>query len=77
MNSIKVLGPGCAKCKTLESNVAQALSELNSDIKLEKVTDYEEIMSYDIMSTPALVVDEKVLFAGSVPSVKDLKAKLA
>lgn len=77
MKSIKVLGPGCAKCKTLETNVTKALIELNSNIKVEKITDYEDIMAYDIMSTPALVVDEKVLYAGAVPSVKDLKTKLA
>lgn len=77
MKSMKVLGPGCAKCKTLEGHLKQALSELNLDTRIEKVTDYEDIMAYDIMSTPALVVDGKVLFAGIVPSVKDLKAKLA
>ncbi len=70
---IKVLGPGCAKCKTLEKAVVNALAELNLSVKVEKVEDIMQIMAYGIMTTPALVIDTKVVVKGSVPSVKELK----
>lgn len=77
MKTIKVLGPGCARCKTTEAHLAKALRELNIEAKVEKVTDYEDIMMYDIMSTPAVVIDEQVVHSGSIPGVEDLKKMLA
>ncbi len=71
--NIKVLGPGCAKCKTMEKAVVNALSELDLAIKVEKVEDIMEIMAYGILTTPALVIDGKVVVKGNVPSVKELK----
>lgn len=71
---IKVLGTGCPKCKLLESNVLKALASLGIDAKVEKVTEVKDIISYGVMSTPALVVDNKVLFAGRVPSEKQLES---
>ncbi|PKM60736.1 MAG: redox-active disulfide protein 2 [Firmicutes bacterium HGW-Firmicutes-4] len=73
---IKVLGPGCKNCKKLEANTKEALQELGIEADIEKVESMEEIMAYGIMSTPALVVDEKVKFSGKNPSVKELKKYL-
>lgn len=73
---IKVLGTGCPKCKLLESNVTKALSSLGIDAKVEKVTEVKDIIAYGVMSTPALVVDGKVLFTGRVPSEKQLESLL-
>ena len=73
---IKVLGTGCAKCKKLEANVQSAVKELGIDAKIEKVEDLQQIMAYGVMSTPALVVDEKIKFMGKVPTVEDIKKYL-
>lgn len=70
---IKVLGTGCANCKTLEKSVYNALAELNIDADVQKVEDIQKIMAYGIMRTPALVINEKVALSGRVPSVKELK----
>lgn len=74
MNSmeIKVLGPGCANCASLEKLVFNVLAELNADANVSKVTDFKEIVSYGVMSTPALIIDGQVKFSGVVPS----KAKM-
>lgn len=74
--NIKILGGGCANCKRLEENVKQAVSELGIDATIEKVTDFKDIMAYGVMSTPALVVDEKVKFMGRVLSKEDIKKYL-
>lgn len=70
---IKVLGPGCAKCKQLEKDVLKALTELDLSADVEKVEDIKQIMSYKVMSTPALVVNGKVKMAGRVPRSDELK----
>jgi len=72
---IKVLGPGCRNCVTLAENTKEALTELGIEAEIVKVTDYKEMASYGIMSTPALVVDEKVVSYGKVLKAKDI-AKL-
>jgi len=69
---IKILGPGCANCSSLEKLVFNVLAELNADANVSKVTDFKEIASYGVMSTPALVIDGQVKFSGVVPS----KAKM-
>lgn len=74
---IKVLGTGCANCRNLEKTTREAVAELNLDARVIKEEDIVKIMSYGIMRTPALVVDEKVLFYGRVPSVTELKEMLA
>jgi len=74
--NIKILGTGCPNCQKLEANTKQALKELELEAQMEKITDISEIMSYGIMSMPALLVDEKVLMAGIVPSVKQIKEAL-
>ena len=70
---IKVLGTGCANCKTLEKLTINALAELNIAADVEKVDDITKIMSYGIMRTPGLVINEKVVLTGKVPSIKELK----
>lgn len=68
----KILGTGCANCVRLEKNVKEALVQLQKQVTVEKVTDIKAIMAYGILSTPALVLDEKVLFYGHVPSISQL-----
>ncbi len=74
---IKVLGPGCANCRNLEEATRLALADLGLDATLEKVTDYPTIAGYGVMSTPALVVDEKVLLSGRVPKADEVRTLLA
>jgi small redox-active disulfide protein 2 len=74
---IKILGTGCANCKNLEKATRAAVAELNLDATVVKEEDIVKIMSYGIMRTPALVVDEKVLFYGRVPSVSEIKEMLS
>jgi small redox-active disulfide protein 2 len=74
---IKILGTGCTNCKNLEKATREAVAELNLDANVLKVEDIVKIMSYGIMRTPALVVDEKVLFYGRVPSVSEIKEMLS
>jgi small redox-active disulfide protein 2 len=74
---IKVLGTGCANCKNLERVTREALSDLGIDARIEKVEDYGQIMGYGVMSTPGLVVDERVVLSGRVPSVEQVRDLLA
>jgi small redox-active disulfide protein 2 len=73
---IFVLGPGCMNCITLEKRVRTAVKELELDAEIFKISDYAKIAEYGVMKTPALVVDEKVIFYGKVPSVEELKVYL-
>jgi small redox-active disulfide protein 2 len=73
---IKVLGTGCANCNKLESATREAVERAGIGASIEKVTDLQAIMSYGVMSTPALVVDGELRLAGRVPSVDDLVALL-
>lgn len=73
---IKVLGTGCTKCKTLEKNTIEAVNELAIDANVTKVEDIVEIMNFGVMTTPALVVDGKVVLKGRVPSVEEIKQLL-
>jgi small redox-active disulfide protein 2 len=72
MMNIKVLGPGCRNCRMLEERTHEALGELGLSAELEKVTDPTTIVGYGVMSTPGLVVDERVVVSGKVPTVRQL-----
>ena len=74
--NIKVLGTGCAKCKSLEKVTRKAVEELNLDATVEKVEDIQQIMEYAVMRTPALVIDEKVILSGQLPKITELKSLL-
>jgi small redox-active disulfide protein 2 len=70
---IKVLGPGCAKCQSLEKTVKEVVSALKLDIKVEEVKDMKKIMQYPILMTPGLVINEKVVMSGKVPSKAEVE----
>ena len=73
---IKVLGPGCAKCKTTYNVVAKVIKENDLDATLSKVDDIMEMMNYNILSTPAVVVDGEGKIKGRVPSESEIKELL-
>lgn len=70
---IKILGTGCSNCKTLEKTVNIAVEELKIEANVEKIDDIQKIMAYGIMRTPGLVINDKVVISGRVPSVKEIK----
>ncbi len=76
MKNIKILGMGCAKCVKLAETAKEAAETLGIEYHLEKITDIKDIMAYGVMVTPALVVDEKVIFAGKLPSIDEIKKVL-
>lgn len=69
---VKVLGPGCRSCATLEANTREALDQLGVEASIEKVTDPVAIVGYGVMATPALVVDGELVSSGRVPDVRRL-----
>ena len=73
---IKILGPGCAKCKTLDKLTREVVEKNGIKASVTKVEDIMEIMRYGVMSTPALVINEKVVLKGRVPSPDELKQLL-
>jgi len=70
---IKVLGPGCAKCQSLEKIVKDVVAALKLDIKVEEIKDMKKIMQYPILMTPGLVINEKVVMSGKVPSKAEVE----
>lgn len=76
MKNIKILGPGCPKCKQTEAIVRQVVEELGVEARIEKVEDIMQIMAYNVLSTPAVVVDGEVRIKGRIPSAGELKAIL-
>ncbi len=73
---VKVLGSGCANCKKVEQVARQALEVLDVEASIVKVTDYAKIMQYPIMATPGLVINEKLVCAGRIPSEAEVTAWL-
>lgn len=74
---IKVLGSGCANCVNLEKAARQAVGDLGIEATIVKVTDYPTIVGYGVMSTPGLVVDEKLVLSGRVPTVAEVRDLLS
>jgi len=73
MKIIKILGTGCPNCKRTEAVVKTVVKELNVEANIIKIEDIKEIMEYNVMSTPAIVINEKVVIKGRVPSFDEVK----
>ncbi len=67
MKDVKVLGPGCKRCDAVEQMVQDAAARANVEVHMEKVTDYAQIVSFGVASTPGIVIDGKVVHAGGLP----------
>ena len=72
MLTIKVLGSGCANCKKLEATAHQAVDQMGIQAEIIKVTEYPAIMAYNVMSTPGLVINEKVVSTGRIPTTAEV-----
>ena len=73
MKKIEVFGPGCPKCEALFENVKKALTELDMEVKLEKVTDIMEMIKRGVLGTPALAIDGEIKAVGKVLTPKEIK----
>ncbi len=69
---IKILGPGCVKCNELDKRVHEVIREMAVNAEVEHVTDVRKIMEYPVVITPGLVIDEKLVFSGRVPTRKEI-----
>lgn len=76
MRQIQILGTGCAKCNNLTAVAEAAAKSTGEPYSLEKITDLRQIMTFGVMTTPALVIDGKVMVAGKVPSIDEVKQML-
>jgi small redox-active disulfide protein 2 len=76
MIDIKILGPGCANCKRLDQIVRKVTAEMGIEVSIVKVTDYIEITKYNVMITPALLIDEKVVSSGRIPTAAEVRSWL-
>ena len=76
MLTVKVLGPGCTNCKNVEAAARKAIADLSIEAEVIKVTDHADIMKYKILSTPGLVINEKVVCAGRVPTQAEVTTYL-
>jgi len=77
MLTIKILGPGCSNCKKLEAIAKQGVELAGVQAEFIKVTDYAEITKYPVLSTPGLVINEKVVVSGRIPSPAEVKTWIA
>jgi small redox-active disulfide protein 2 len=73
MKHIKVLGPGCAKCKTTYNNVMEAIKQTGIEAEVTKIEDIMEMMKYDVLTTPVLMIDEVVKVKGRVADIHEIK----
>lgn len=74
--NIKILGSGCPNCLKLAENVNQASVECNIDAQIEKITEIDQIISYGIMSTPAIIINDEIKASGRIPTVEEIKTWL-
>ena len=72
MLEIKVLGPGCANCRKLEEIAREAVAQLGAEAKIEKVTDVQAILAYDVLKTPGLVINGKLVSSGRIPTASTI-----
>ena len=72
MTEIKILGPGCAKCKATYSNVLEALKQANIEANVVKVEDIEEMMKYNVLTTPVLMIDGQIKIKGRIAQVNEI-----
>ena len=77
MLTLKILGPGCVNCKRLEEIARKSAADMGVEAEFVKVTDYKDILAYNILSTPGLVVNEKVVSSGRMPAPSSVKAWIA
>lgn len=77
MKQIKVLGPGCPKCRTTYHNVLEAMKQTGIEAQVEKIEDIEEMMKYNILTTPVLMVDDVIKVKGRVADVNEIKQLLS
>ena len=73
MTTVKILGSGCANCRKLEAVAREAAASAGVDAEFVKVTDMKAIMSYDLLSTPGLVIDEKLVSSGRIPTQAEIR----
>jgi len=74
--SIKVFGPGCPKCKTTYNNVLEAIKQTGVEAEVQKIEDIEEMMKYNVLATPVLMIDEVVKVKGRLADVNEIKQLL-
>lgn len=77
MKNIKILGTGCPSCIATERIVKETVAELQIEAKISKITEIEQIITYDVLSTPAIVINEKVAIKGKVPTKEEIVALLS
>ena len=76
MKTIKVLGPGCPKCKTTIHNVEEAVKQLGIEANIIKIEDIEEMMKYNVLTTPVLMIDEQIKIKGRIAQIDEIKELL-
>lgn len=76
MTQIKVLGPGCPKCKTTYNNVLEALKQLGIEAEVTKIEDIEEMMKYNVLTTPVLMIDDVMKVKGRIAQIDEIKELL-
>jgi small redox-active disulfide protein 2 len=76
MKNVKILGIGCAICKTTQKMLEDIAKEKGIEVQIEKIEDIQKIMAYGVMSTPAIVIDDKVIHEGGIPSRKKIEELL-